>query len=43
MKKFVCIGCYNEYDSRAEAENCCGEEAEEIDDEEAEEKTELID
>jgi hypothetical protein len=52
MKKFICIGCYNEYDTRGEAENCCGEEAEEIqdeediedttEDEEMEEKTELL-
>ncbi len=38
MKKFLCIGCNNEYDSREEAENCCGEEAEEM----SEEETELI-
>ena len=37
MKKFLCVGCYNEYDNRAEAETCCGEEAEEIEEEELEE------
>lgn len=36
MKKFVCVGCNNEYDSQAEAEQCCGEEAEEIQDAESE-------
>ena len=38
MKKYLCVGCYNEYDNRSEAETCCGEEAEEMD----EEETELI-
>jgi len=47
MKKYLCVGCYNEYNSRAEAETCCGEEAEEMDEEEnqnneeSEDKTEL--
>ncbi|MBU2475872.1 hypothetical protein KKG83_00195 [Candidatus Micrarchaeota archaeon] len=39
MKKFVCVGCYNEYDNKAEAEACCGEEAEEIQEEPEDEKT----
>jgi len=46
MKKYLCVGCYNEYDTRAEAETCCGEEAEEMDEEETddfeEDETELI-
>jgi len=44
MKKFVCIACANEYNTLREAEECCGEEAEEIDEEdEGTEETELID
>jgi len=34
MKKYLCAGCSNEYDTKEQAEECCGEEAEELDDEE---------
>ena len=36
MKKYLCVGCYNEYNSKIEAETCCGEEAEEINEEDEE-------
>ncbi len=43
MKKFVCIACSNEYDNKQEAEECCGEEAEEVNDDEINEnQTEIF-
>ena len=39
MKKFVGVGCYNEFGDKTKAEDCCGEEAEEIEEEPEDEET----